>query len=94
MWREGNAGTLAAGAHQDDACTVTLTLESLGPGTLSERYPPRVSETFPATTALSGTTHDVNAYFALVSAGATVQATCEVVDSHGLRAVRTGHCGP
>jgi hypothetical protein len=73
--------------------TVTLTLESLGPGTLSERYASRVSETFPATTAPSGITHDVKAYFALVSARATVQATCEVVDSHGLRTVHTGRCG-
>src|SRR6185436_15941290 len=84
--------TCTARDEDGDPYSITVTLVSLGPGTLSSRLPSTVTATFPGTTVLARTTHEVTASFVLVGAGARVQATCEVIDAHGLRDVRVGAC--
>jgi hypothetical protein len=83
-----------------DSFTITLSLENVGPGTLSDRYPVTVSQTFPATRALAETTHRIGGQFVVRPPAGTrfafthVQATCEAVDSQGRRAVQVGQCSP
>jgi hypothetical protein len=73
-----------------DAYTVTLTLESFGPGTLSRAYPSTVTASFPAAASVSE--NQLRAWFALDFSTAHVEAVCETVDSHGLRDVQRGGC--
>jgi hypothetical protein len=75
---------------EKDGYTITLTLESLGPGTLSPAYPATVTAVIPA--GAPDTENQLKAFFALEGTTAHVQAVCQVVDSHGLRDLRTGGC--
>jgi len=75
---------------EGDAYTITLRLESFGPGTLSPAFPTTVTRSVAATTSVSDV--QLQALFAVEGSTAHVEAVCETVDSHGLRDVRRGGC--
>jgi hypothetical protein len=75
---------------EGDAYTITLRLESFGPGTLSKAYPTTVSKSVPAAASVSDS--QLQAQFLLNGSTAHVEAVCETVDSHGLRDSRRGGC--
>jgi hypothetical protein len=88
----GELATVTCQGRDDDgdAYTITVTIESLGPGTLSSEFPARVTASFPPEIRVSG--KEVRAFFVLETSTARVRAVCETVDSHGLRETRTSTC--
>jgi hypothetical protein len=88
----GELATVTCTVRDDegDAYTITLRLESFGPGTLSAAFPTAVTRSVPAAASVSDS--QLQARFALERSTAHVEAVCETVDSHGLRDVQRGGC--